>query len=419
MALTLSQILPPTRSGRTFFAASSLLGLCAFLQLSFLGWYFVRGGARTAIAAQAPAALGVPTFAQTMQPTIAKIDLPPTVTVVPTNTAESEPTDPPGGYATLPQPTPAPAQRLPGGASGDALEQARALRQRGDMRAALSRLREALVAEPDNAQAIAEMALTYEAMPDLGDKATEQWQRIYNLGESVGALYYLADAKLHGGANGLSGQGSATKGAGGPAAVDGTVLKITDINVEDIPDPAVEKKVALKIVVKSRPGVVIDPEKVRIDANFYDLVDGTAIMQTNAQTDYAWLTPKPINWANDKSEVLEALYVRSKGVALMPGPPVGAAPATTRTGSRRGTTRVTPKGKGSPAPDAADTPAVPDDSPAGPPVRTYLGYSVRLYYAGQLQEVQADPVRLLQDFQAPLTLPADNNPVPDNSSAPR
>lgn len=410
MALTLSQVsqfLPPTRSGRTFFAASTLLGLCAFFQLSFLGWYFVHAGARTTVAVQtaAPAVPNnIPRFLETMQPTVAPVD----EQAVPAGPTVNDPADAPNQYATMPQPTPAPVQRLPGGSSGDALEQARALRQRGDMRAALSRLREALVAEPDNTQAIAELALTYEAMPDMGEKAFEQWQRIYNMGESVGALYYLADSKLHSGASTSSAK---------TASTDSTVLKITDITTEEIPDPSMEKKVALKIVVKSRPGVVIDPTKVRIDAYFYDLVDGTSIMQTDAQTDYAWLTPPPINWANDKSEVLEALYVRPKGVALMPGSPAGAAPSSTRTGSRRGNNR-NGRGKASPAPDAAEAPSSTEDSAAAS-VRTYLGYSVRLYYGGQLQEVQAEPVRLLQQFQAPPTLPADGSQPLDEPASPR
>lgn len=415
MALTLSQIsriLPPTRSGRTFFVASSLLGLCAFLQLSFLGWYFARGGARTPVANQAPAAApSLPRFAETMQPTVSAIDVPSIQAVPP----ESDTPEPPNPYAAMPQPTPAPPQRLPGGNSGDALEQARALRQRGDMRAALSRLREALVAEPDNAPAIAELALTYEAMPDMGDKATEQWQRIYNLGENVGAPYYLADVKLHGGAI----TSAPTRRAGGSTSAESTVLKITDISAEEIPDPAMEKKVALKIVVKSRPGVVIDPTKVRIDAYFYDLLDGKDIVQTDAQTDYAWLTPPPINWANDKSEVLEALYQRAKGVALVPGAPAFTAPATTRTGTRRGSGNRTAKGKPTPAPDDTEAQPTPDDAAAAPPVRMYLGYSVRLYYGGELQEVKAEPVRLLQQFQAPPVLPADGSQTTDTMADPR
>ena len=408
MRRTFTQILPPTRSGRTFLVASSLLGLGALLQLGVLAWYFAHGGARNnaTAASQATASATAPRFAETMQPTVAPMDVPAPTPAVP-QLADRATVDLPGTDSTtlLPRPTPALSERLPGAASSDALEQARSLRQRGDMRAALSRLREALVAEPDNPQVLAELALTYEAM-QLADKAFEQWQRIYGMGESVGALYYLADAKLHGGPSMAEGNGSTpTRRPGGPSAVDNTVLKLTSVTAENLSDPSAEEKVALKIVVKGLPGVVIDPEKVRIDANFYDLVDGKDVVQTNAQTDFEWLTPKPINWANDKSEVLEALYVRPKGVALMPGP---AHAATARRG-RSGKKGAPPEPEASPSPTAAD-----GSAPA--PARRYLGYSVRLYYAGQLQEVQAEPVRLLQDFQAPLTLPGDGST--DNGNTP-
>ena len=72
-------------------------------------------------------------------------------------------------------------------------------------------------------------------------------------------------------------------------------------------------------------------------------------------------------------------------------------------------------GKNKPAPEAEASPSPAADGSAGP-TRRYLGYSVRLYYAGQLQEVQADPVRLLQDFQAPLNLPGDGSA--DNNTPP-
>ena len=392
MARTLSQVLPPTRSGRTFFVAASLLGLGALAQLGVLAWYFAHGGARVAAASQ-QAAAPAPRFAETMQPTVAPMNPPAPTPAIPLM-ADNATVEAGNQPSLLPRPTPAPGERLPGAASADSLEQARSLRQRGDMRAALSRLREALVAEPDNPQVIAELALTYEAM-QLTDKAFEQWQRIFTMGESVGALYYLADAKLHSGAGTTTGSTTtSTRRPGGPSAVDNTTLKLTSVTAENLPDPSAEEKVALKIVVKGLPGVVIDAEKVRIDANFYDLVDGKDVVQTNAQTDFEWLTPSPHDWANDKSEVLEALYIRPKGVALMPGAPR----ATPRRNGRNG------KGKPSPAPEAEATPA---DTTAAAPVRRYLGYSVRLYYAGRLQEVQADPLRLLQDFQAPLTLSSE------------
>ena len=391
MATSLTALLPPTRSGRTFFIASSFLGFCALIQFLMLAWYLLHG-----TRPQPQPVLPIIQFAETMQPTVPNIETP--LQPAPyhaapaparTGTADSGPI-----YPLLVRPTPAPASRLPA-ESNDLLEQARQMRQRGDMNASLGRLREAQVAEPDNPQILAEMAITYESM-QLPDKAAEQWQRLHNLGESSGALYYLADSKLHGApaANGDSaGNALADAAAGRAGFQNNAVLKITDIHLEEIADPAAEKKLALKIVVKNRPGVVIDPNKVKIEAYFYDLVDGRDIVQTDAQTDYAWLTHPPIDWANDKSEVLEAIYLRVKGgAALVPETPRPTPRRSAHGGKAKGGTEEPPP-----------TPA----QEAETPVRTYLGYTVRLYYDRQLQDVQADPVRLLQQFPPPMTLSAE------------
>ena len=265
------------------------------------------------------------------------------------------------------------------------------------MNSALARLREAEVAEPDSPQIIAEMALTYEAM-QMPDRAYEQWQRIYNQGEAVGALYNLAEAKLHNapavtapaGSPAASALSATSPDTGGFQGQGDTVLKLTDISKEDLEDPAAEQKIALKIVVKNRPGTVINPDQVKILAYFYDLVDGKSIVQTNAQTEYAWLSTGRIDWANDKSEVLQTTYTRLK--APTPTAPPAQTPAAKKSARHKGATEA------SPAPAVASTPE---------PVRTYVGYCVQLYYNGQLQDVQADPVRLLQQFPAPLTLPAE------------
>ncbi len=391
MAPTLQILLPSTRSGRTFFIALILLGVAGLVQLLVLGGYLLRSGITVRPAAEIhfaesmPGAganpLTVPTRLQPLVPTPAPIQVAP---AEPALGAESQ---------VMARPTPAPVARYQVG-SGDLLEQARQLRTRGDMNSALARLREAQVAEPDNPQIIAEMALTYEAM-QIPDRAFEQWQRLYNQGEGVGALYYLADSKLH--TAPTHPVNAANPAAAGPANTastnDGSILKLTDIHAQDLTDPSVEQKVSLKIVVKNRPGTVIDPTKVRILTYFYDLVDGKDTVLTDAQTDFAWLTPAPVNWANDKSEVLETTYLRPKA-APAPAAPAKEAETATRGGkghSRRGKGDVADGGTAS----AASTPA---------PVRVYRGYTVRLYYDRQLQDAQADPITLLQQFPPPVTL---------------
>ena len=392
MAPTLHTFLPSTRSGRTFFVALSLLGLGALVQLMVLAGYLARGGIAPRPAAEIhfaetmsePAAvaesLAAPVRLQPAVPTPA-----PVVVAPPAAAGDSE-------APAMTRPTPAPAARYQAKA-GDFLEQARQLRTRGDTNSALARLREAQVAEPDNPQVIAEMALTYEAM-QIPDRAFEQWQRLYNLGEGVGALYYLADTKLHNvpTAPVTARQGEAGTGTQSAVAAvnDAAILKLTDIHKQDLTDPSVEQKISLKIVVKNRPGTVIDPMKVIIHTYFYDLVDGKDTVLTDAQTDFAWLSQSPVNWANDKSELLETTYVRPKAA------PVPTTPAVAETSPRGG--------KGHPR---RGEPAVPPPAAAPTPVRTYLGYTVRLYYDRQLQDAQADPVRLLQQFPPPVTLPSE------------
>ena len=389
MASTLHQILPATRSGRTFFLASSLLGLAALTQLLVLGGYLLRSGIAARPAAEIHFAESLP-GAGFSTPS-APIRLQPTApTPAPILVAPAEPaavTESP----VMARPTPALVARYQAG-SGDLLEQARQLRARGDMNSALARLREAQVAEPDNPQLIAEMALTYESM-QIPDRAFEQWQRLYKMGEGIGALYYLADSRLHTAPPARPDAAASSAAVNqGAAANEAAILKLTDIHAQDLTDPSVEQKISLKIVVKNRPGTVIDPMKVRILTYFYDLVDGKDTVLTDAQTDFAWLTPPPVNWANDKSEVLETTYLRPKAA------PVPVPARETESGAR-GSKGHPRRGKV----DATDSTAV---STAGTPAstRVYRGYTVRLYYDGQLQDAQADPVTLLQQFPPPVTL---------------
>lgn len=381
MAFSSPILLPPTRSGRTFFFALIVLGVGGLIQLLVLGGYLARSGISVRPAAEIHFAESISSAGLTAQSTPGLLQpvapTPAPILVAPAADAAD---------AAVARPTPAPVARYQTG-SGDLLEQARQLRTRGDMNSALARLREAQVAEPDNAQIIAEMALTYEAL-QIPDRAFEQWQRLYNQGEGVGALYYLADSKLH--AAPARASNAAINGGQGaaPVANDPVILKLTDLHAQDLTDPSVEQKISLKIVVKNRPGMVIDPMKVRILTYFYDLVDGKDTVLTDAQTDFAWLTPAPVNWANDKSEVLETTYTRPKA-APAPAPAKAAEPVP------RGGKGRARRGKG----DPAEATAAPTS------VRVYRGYTVRLYYDRQLQDAQADPITLLQQFPPPVTLP--------------
>src|SRR5271166_2722958 len=110
------------------------------------------------------------TASPTIAPTPAAVHTQPLPTPAPPVPA----TTPAPAIATLPKPTPveetqvaAPQSRVDG-----LLAEATALKQRGDMSTAITRLREALAVSPNNPQIIANLASTYEKM-DLQDKALE------------------------------------------------------------------------------------------------------------------------------------------------------------------------------------------------------------------------------------------------------
>ena len=462
--------------GRTWTVAGGFLGLCALGQLLALAAYVAGGGVararavaaaasggpastvtdpfptrptREEIAARTPpaptpaiAGVTVTAPAATLPPSPAPsapgfADAPAAPTPVAAATSSVSSSDPaaPGG-PNLVQPAPAPV--VPGrgsagaGAVAEFVEQAKALRVRGDTQSALARLRDAqnLVGAGESGPVIAEMALTYEQM-GFADRATQQWQRLLELGAGAGAPYYLAESRLRGVGFYLAGPGGLT-GDFPPASLDpaaGTgrdrggfqqnaLLRILEVKLEEDPtDPEAEKKLALRTTIKGRPGSTVDARKVRVEAQFYDLVGGTEVVPTDAETGFQWLTA-PVDWANDTSEVLEATYRRLRGTdASTPATATPLFPPSARPGPIPG--RSSGNGSGSrrdsrgrrPAP--TPVPVMASPSPAETTVpHVYLGYMVRLYYNRQLQDVRAEPAQLLEQFRPALTLPAEPPPAP-------
>jgi hypothetical protein len=94
---------------------------------------------------------------------------------------------------------------------------------------------------------------------------------------------------------------------------------------------------------------------------FYDLVDEQSVVQTNANVTYRWDTA-PVDWNNGDIEILQVEYAAS-------------AP--------------NPKEK------------IMEN-------RRYFGYVVRVYYKGDLQDMRAEPVKLLNQYPPPLTLPNED-----------
>src|SRR5437868_2974607 len=139
-----------------------------------------------------------------------------------------------------------------------------------------------------------------------------------------------------------------------------TILKIAETTLSEINDPKAQSHFNLKVGVKPRPGTP-NGHAVRIVVSFYDLTKDNKMMPTNAQIGYHWLTSAN-GWAEAAPRFLEATYVRPKTQTFF-----------------------------------ADG-------------RRYGGFTVRVYFDGQLQDSRASAPHLLTLFPGEDHL---TNPPPD------
>ena len=264
------------------------------------------------------------------------------------------------------------------------LREGKDFRERGDTTNALARFQEALDSEPDNMAVLQETAQTYESM-QMFDRANDVWRRIKQISPSDSSTYVLADRRLKvgvpappavepGGAPAETDVPS-RKDVGGNA--DGPIMGISDVKTKETPDPETETNLALEIGIKKQAGAVIDHNKVKILVFLYDIVNDKDIKLTDADVSNEWLTSKH-DWSDTNPEVLLVRYVRAKTGGALSESSLSEAAAKVRPGQ---------KGRGS-------------KSSADVGQRKYLGYIVRVYYGDDLQAVQAEPARLLQQFPA-------------------
>jgi tetratricopeptide (TPR) repeat protein len=262
------------------------------------------------------------------------------------------------------------------------LREGKEFRERGDMTNALARFQEALDSEPDNTGVLQEMAQTYESM-QLLERANDVWRRIKQISPSDSSTYALADRRLKvgvpappavepGGAP-AEAQVPLRKDVGGNA--DGPIMGISEVKIKETSDPEAETNLALEIGIKKQPGAVIDHNRVKILVFLYDIVNDKDVKLTDADVSNEWITPKH-DWSDTNPEVLLVRYVRAKTGGALSEASLSEAAAKVRPGQKsRGS-------KGS----------------ADVGQRKYLGYIVRVYYGDDLQAVQAEPARLLQQF---------------------
>ena len=264
------------------------------------------------------------------------------------------------------------------------IEQARDLRFRGDIFTALIKLREAKLIEPRNPMVLAETAATYEQL-EVPDEATKFWKELYNLGEGAGVMRDLAAFKLRMmnslamanrqaelGVEAVSGSERDTHGLRPNAAIG-----FRDIVKEENVAPDDEVFITVRLKVSSRPGGSVDASEVAILVYFYEVIDDEYIVQTNADVAYHWIS-LPADWRDsDNTEVLEVDYHQK----------AFEKEAADASKEEEETTEEKEEGEGESS-------------------REFYGYIARIYYKGDLQDVAAEPVSLLNQFPPPNTLPS-------------
>src|SRR5881398_2221368 len=144
------------------------------------------------------------------------------------------------------------------------------------------------------------------------------------------------------------------------SASQDAILTITETTLLETIDPKAEIHLTLKIGVKPRPGTQ-NGHAVKIIVSFYDRTKDNKMVPTNAQVSYHWLSSAS-DWKYAAPRFLEATYVRPKTQTFF-----------------------------------ADG-------------RRFGGFTVRVYFDGQLQDSRASPPHLLTLFPGEDHL---TNPPPD------
>lgn len=168
------------------------------------------------------------------------------------------------------------------------------LRAAGNMSGALQALREAESALPEHPRILGEMAATFSQM-GLDEKADVYWEKIVSLGAIRGGAFYdLADRQLRGEQAPVSG-------------ASGQVMKIGQVEVDELPPDDGGQRVSLRIVVDADPAANLIGSDMSLLVYFYDLVDGETIDPSTADTSYDYPT-KEYDWRDGGKEEIIVDY---------------------------------------------------------------------------------------------------------------
>jgi tetratricopeptide (TPR) repeat protein len=173
------------------------------------------------------------------------------------------------------------------------VEQAIQEQSKGDIMNALVKLEEAQSIAENEPAIFYRKALLFEDMGQW-DRATDNYEKIFTLGPSIGVLYHKAAFKLSHGIN--------------PEANKQDLLVIGHI-LRRIPKDKLSAR--LTIPIRSGSNTDFDPTLISVEIHHYDLVDNKRIepvppSRSDAKSE-RWIN-EPVDWANGE-EVAEATYV--------------------------------------------------------------------------------------------------------------
>lgn len=180
----------------------------------------------------------------------------------------------------------------------DMVEVARLMREEGDVQSALEQFRRANQKLPDNPEILYELASCYSTL-DLQDEASDAWLAIRNLGpERASVFYKFAELALSGDKEGVAARRS--------------VVTFGNTQLYQHPQETRGQMVTLRVSIKAKPGVEIDPDAVQMRVLFFDLIDGHTVAHGLDEGEYPKrLVTEPIDWQGTPAEeIIDHVYFR-------------------------------------------------------------------------------------------------------------
>ncbi|MEK0445467.1 MAG: hypothetical protein RLZZ399_788 [Verrucomicrobiota bacterium] len=247
------------------------------------------------------------------------------------------------------------------------LEQSRKLASERQMDSARSALEEAATQLPQQAAALAEMAVQYEKLGGV-EQAVKLWEGVYAFGPEAGVFFAAADAKLSllkdqkaiglGPSAAPSAHGAAQPAQSPPTPPRPGLLRFGRILSTDIPKSGASRhNFTLSIPVQRAENAHVEARDISIQVQFYDQVQSKHLEVTNASVAWDWGV-SPVDWSSRRIQTLRVRYTD-----------------TAKSGSKDN--------------------------------RKYYGYVAGLYYQDKLLDTRADPPRLGQQYPLPRMLPKE------------